>query len=111
MSNDKKNHIMFPGYGQGFETISSKVKTKISSSSNILQPADFGGNGFFHFEFDKITTEDYIEVEFMSSIVITGIVFDMPSKASVYEMSISVIEQCIQYPNEWTELKVYFCNI
>ena len=76
------------------------TKTKSSELEKIA--SDFNGEGYFHFDFIASEEEKFIEVQFASSTVISGIVINFPSNRGVQWMKIEALEQGIQYPDQWS---------
>ena len=98
-----KGVCKFPlAVGQGYEVISDKIDYKISVPEKVDIPTEFGGMGHFHIEFLPSSATKTIDIKLASSIMLSGILVEMPLNRGAKQMKMLVLEQGIQYPDKWT---------
>ena len=67
-------------------------------------PTQFAGNGRIHVEFEEFIGTKTIEISFATSILLTGIQFEMPFNRAAQVVDVHILEQGIQYLNKWTAI-------
>ena len=81
------------------------IEYKVSTDLEVKIPTEFEGNGTLHIELPNDPSNPYgktIEITFSSPIVVSQIKFEMPYDKAAKNVSISSIDQGVQYPDRWT---------
>lgn len=99
------NHVLFlllcfPAYGQGHQSLASRVDYNIISSLSNPLPTAFAGTNPIHIQLenDPSVSQRYVQISMMRQIIVTGLSIETPENMALQSFSFSYADRSVQFP-------------